>query len=82
MLTKKGDQQGNLDPRIIDFDPSWKLNAGKPTYKPYYMAPEMFKDKYSDKSDTWSLGVLMYKMISGHFPFYSEQHSEIIFKIK
>ncbi|KAL8271712.1 hypothetical protein Esti_004307 [Eimeria stiedai] len=34
-----------------------------------YMAPECFKGQYSTASDIWSLGVILYILLDGHFPF-------------
>ena len=37
-----------------------------------YMAPEIFKKNiYCNKVDIWAVGVLMYKMLFGDFPFKS-----------
>jgi serine/threonine protein kinase len=37
-----------------------------------YMAPEIFKKNvYCKKVDIWAVGVLMYKMLFGDFPFKS-----------
>ena len=86
MLTAEGDKDGNPEPRIIDFDLSKKLTEGKPLMcvkgEPHYMAPELFLGKYSTKSDTWSLGVLLYVLISGYCPFDSDQRNQLLYKIK
>ncbi|XP_063719770.1 MAP kinase-activated protein kinase 2-like isoform X2 [Symsagittifera roscoffensis] len=52
-----------------------------PNFTPYYGAPELMmavkdphqKSCYSSKCDTWSLGVIIYIMLSGYPPFYNSQ---------
>jgi serine/threonine protein kinase len=60
--------------RLIDFglcslnqsERSESVVAGTP----YYMAPETIDGKNCDpKADMWSLGVLLYIMMSGYLPF-------------
>ena len=36
---------------------------------PYYLAPEVLHGDYSKECDCWSLGVMMYVIISGYLPF-------------
>lgn len=34
-----------------------------------YMAPECFKGQHSQASDLWSLGIILFIFLDGHFPF-------------
>mmetsp|Transcript_25839 Transcript_25839/g.25117 ORF Transcript_25839/g.25117 Transcript_25839/m.25117 type:complete len:195 (-) Transcript_25839:736-1320(-) len=36
---------------------------------PYFIAPEVLKKKYSKECDIWSLGVVLYQMMTGNYPF-------------
>jgi len=36
---------------------------------PSYMSPEMFRGSFSSKSDLWSLGVMVYQLMTGHLPY-------------
>lgn len=73
--------------KIIDFgfsvmcNPSQKLKIFCGT--PSYMAPELtMKREYDGKAvDMWALGVLLFVMITGAFPFRGQSESELYAKI-
>ena len=66
----------NDEIKVIDFGLS-KNAKGVDDHKaagtPFYMAPEILQNDYYDtKIDVWSMGVLLYIMLSGHMPFSSK----------
>ena len=36
---------------------------------PITMAPEIYKGVYNEKVDIWSLGIIIYKLVFGCYPF-------------
>ena len=46
--------------------------------QPYYIAPEVFEQSYDAKCDLWSMGVVLYILLSGKVPFPGESNKEII----
>jgi len=42
-----------------------------------YMAPQVIDEGYSEKCDIWSIGVIMYIMLTGKFPFDGDTQDEI-----
>jgi len=43
----------------------------------YYMAPEVLKRNYSEACDVWSVGCIVYVMLSGFPPFYADSEPEV-----
>lgn len=68
-----GAAQGNWL-KAVDFGCSQsyknKASLSRRTGTPVYMAPEVFKRDYLEASDMWSLGMMMYQLLTGRFPFW------------
>ena len=37
---------------------------------PVYMAPEVITQEYGPEADLWSVGMLLYQLLTGAFPFW------------
>src|SRR5882724_7155713 len=61
---------------------SHKTRAGSVMGTPYYMAPEQCEGKteIDHRADIYSLGVLMFEMLTGKVPFGGDGYGEIIVK--
>ena len=73
--------------KLIDFGTASKYNKKKGLMKglkgtSYYLAPEVITKEYDERCDVWSLGVIMYILLSGVPPFNGEDDYEIMEKVK
>ena len=73
--------------KIMDFGIAVALNAGELTQTNsvmgtvYYIPPEQANGGGADiKSDIYSLGILMYELVTGHVPFKGENPVEVAIK--
>jgi len=78
-------KNGNYETlKLIDFGLSTGLKS-ESKYRvgsPYYMSPEIIDGNFSCKSDIWSVGVILYVMLTGHFPFNGKNNKEVFDQIK
>ena len=71
--------------KLIDFGLSIQQNAKKDNRRvgtPYYMAPEMVRGNFNYASDVWSIGVILFIMVTGKQPFRGKSKEEVFEKIK
>ena len=82
MCDPQSGEQGGYKIKIADFGLSTFVTSPTPAISdfcgtPLYMAPEIYQHKpYGAKVDIWSAGVICYALLSGYFPFFSENSLE------
>ena len=73
--------EGSKNIKVIDFGAgSFYNDYTKLTNtigSPFYIAPEVLRGNYTEKCDIWSIGVILYMLLSGKPPFYGRNNEEI-----
>jgi calcium-dependent protein kinase len=68
--------------KIIDFGASKRFRKGHPMTTrvgtPFYVAPQVLQGNYDQSCDVWSIGVIMYILLSGGPPFCGNNPDEIV----
>ena len=85
MITNR-EKNGCLQVKLIDFGTAKIFEKGQEENRyvgsSYYMAPEIIKRKYDEKCDLWSIGVVLYILLTGRPPFDGNDDDEIIENVK
>lgn len=69
--------------KFIDFGLATQMKGKKEIAgTPYYIAPEVLKMTYGTECDIWSLGVVLYQLMSGKFPFDGRSQFDLFKNIK
>ena len=72
--------------KLIDFGSSIRFNKNEKlkemTGSCYYIAPEVLDGSYNERCDIWSLGIILYIMLTGIVPYDGENEYEIIKQIR
>jgi len=73
--TEPGDDGSSigLQVKLADFGCSQEYSdedfLTQRTGTPLYTAPEVYLGRYSEAADLWGMGMILYRMLSGEFPF-------------
>ena len=72
--------------KIIDFHTAEIFQKNRKDYShihnSYYTSPEAIKNIYTEKSDIWSVGIILHLALTGKVPFDGKTDDEINYKIE
>jgi serine/threonine protein kinase len=74
---------GKLTIKVLDFGAAHLaggVDKGVIVGNPFYMAPEQFGGAADERTDVYSLGVMMYELFSGTLPFNGPTHGQVMMR--
>ena len=85
-LTLNSMKMKNFELKLIDFGCAKIFSKSKKNFEDtigtlIYCSPEVLRNNYNKQCDIWSCGVIMYVLLSGHFPFFGKTEEDIKNKI-
>lgn len=85
------DDTGRLTPKLLDFgmakmvDAAWghSTQSGTLIGTPFYMSPEQAEGRpgQGPATDVWSMGVILYRCLTGALPFYASTPTKLLMEI-
>lgn len=70
--------------KLIDFGMAKQITTDYLTEmcgSPHYISPELIKKKYTISSDIWALGVMVFFMLTGKYPFEGKSTPKVVDEI-
>ena len=75
-----------LNIKLLDFGSSRKMGENEAMHgvygTAYYVAPECLEQDYDEKCDIWSVGIILYMLLSGKPPFNGTSDVQILEEVK
>lgn len=85
LLTYEVEDVANAHIKVIDFGFSTRFTPGgfmsTRACTNNYVAPEVLNGKYTEACDIWSLGVVIYVLLSGQKPFWGDDEAQMLDKV-
>ncbi|RLB53012.1 MAG: hypothetical protein DRJ42_13170 [Deltaproteobacteria bacterium] len=85
------DDTGRMTPKLLDFgmskmvDAAWghSTQSGTLIGTPFYMSPEQAEGRKEQgpATDVWSMGVILYRCLTGSLPFYASTPTKLLLSI-
>lgn len=85
MFAGEGPVEANMI-KIIDFGFARSFEEGQymktKVGAPYFVSPQILAGKYTEATDMWTCGTIMYILLCGYPPFFGDSDAEILSRVR